>query len=68
MMVMAHPFFFRLGRILYNEKYLLSEKFYLKIKKLIDRGKTGTAIAIVMYNSYCFYLKGLSERIKAEGY
>jgi len=66
MMVMVSPFFFWLGKHLYNEKYLKSDAFYNKVLRLIKKGKKARAIAMVRVNGYCFYLKGLEKRIKRE--
>lgn len=68
MMVMASPFFYWLGRRLFKEEVILSDKFFNRVQELIDQDKSGMAIAKVRLNGYHFYLKGLQARIKEDGY
>lgn len=68
MMVMAHPFFYWLERKLYREEYLLSDEFFGELKKLIDAGKKPEAIMKARVNGYHFYLKGVQDKIKEDGY
>ncbi len=68
MMVMAHPFFYWLGRRLYDEGKILSDGFTDGIRRLIDSGKKNEAIAKVRLNGYCFYLQGVEEKIRQDGF
>lgn len=67
-MVMATGFFFLLSRLLFSESYLKSAEFYNKIKNLIGKGRINKAIALTRYNGYCFYMKGLKDKIRQDGY
>lgn len=68
MMVMAHPFFFWLERRMFKEETLLSDGFYDSLTKLIQAGKKPEAIMRARVNGYHFYLKGVQEQIKTDGY
>jgi GT2 family glycosyltransferase len=68
MMVMAAKPFYWLGKLLFKEEYLMSDAFYSRIENLIGNGKVDQAIALVRVNGYCFYLKGVEEKVKEDGY
>lgn len=68
MMVMAHPFFYWLERRMYKEEYLLSDEFFGVLQKMIDEGKKPEAIMKARVNGYHFYLKGVQDKIKEDGY
>lgn len=68
MMTMIGPEFFLLNRLLFNENYLRSKAYYQKIKKLIDLGKIGQALAKVRVDGYCFHFKGIQDKIKEDGF
>lgn len=68
LMTMATPFFLWLSKRIFQEEFYKSEKFYDKIRKLIEKGKDSKAISKVRIAGYCFYFAGIRERIKEEGY
>lgn len=68
LMTMAGSFFFFLDKIFFNEDYLASKEFYDRILSLWSRGKKGAAIGRMQFAGYHFYLKGIRERIKADGF
>ena len=68
MMVMAHPFFYWLGRRMFNEEHILSDDFYAELTKLIKKGKKPEAIMKARVKGYHFYLKGVQDKIKEDGY
>jgi len=68
MMTMISPFFFWLSNRLFNEEYLKSDSFYGKVRELIKRNKIKSAINLVRFNGYCFYIKGIRNKIKEDGY
>ena len=65
---MISPFFFWLDDVLFNEEYLLSDKFYNKVMKLWDEGKKDSAIAKIRIAGYHFHFKAIKERVAKEGY
>ncbi|MCK5057791.1 MAG: glycosyltransferase family 2 protein [Candidatus Aminicenantes bacterium] len=68
LMTLAGSFFFFLDKILFNESYLESTKFYNRILSLRKRGQKGAAVSKMHFAGYHFYLKGIQERIKEDGY
>ncbi|MFC2155292.1 glycosyltransferase family 2 protein [Acidobacteriota bacterium] len=68
LMTMAGGFFFFLDKILFNESYLESTKFHNRIYSLWNRDKKDAAVSKMHFAGYHFYLKGIRERIKEDGY
>jgi glycosyltransferase involved in cell wall biosynthesis len=68
MMVMAWKPFFWLGKLMFKEEKILVPEFFDKIATMIREKKVPQAIARVRFNGYCFYLKGVEDKIKEDGY
>ncbi|MGC8764879.1 MAG: glycosyltransferase family 2 protein [Brevinematia bacterium] len=64
MMTMASPFFIWLADKIFKPEYYKSQKFYDRIKKLIERNKISKAISMVRLAGYCFYFEGVRERLR----
>ncbi len=68
MMTMISPLFLWLSDKIYNTQFYKSEKFYDKIKRMIEKNKKSQAIAKVRLAGYGFYFEGVKERIEEDGY
>jgi glycosyltransferase involved in cell wall biosynthesis len=68
MMTMVDPLFFFLDRLIFRENYLQSEAYFQKIQTLWDAGKKDQAIADLRMSAYHFYLNGIRDKLKQDGY
>jgi len=68
MMTMAGRFFFLLNALFFKDSYLNSEKFYRKLLFLWENNKKERAAAKLRWASNHFYLNGVQDKIREDGY
>lgn len=68
LMTMIGPLFFWLDKVLFNEEKLKSQEYFDEIKAMWAAGKQEKAMAKLRVNAYHFYINGIKDRIREDGY
>jgi glycosyltransferase involved in cell wall biosynthesis len=68
MMTMTGTVFFFLDSLLFNDSYLRSERFIHRLRSLWERGRKGKAVSVLRWAATHFYLQGVKDRIREDGY